>query len=396
MDALVTDVQIRSSVAGLRGLGRSGARVIAMGTAWNAAGRWSRYASDRVVAPDPAFDRPGFTRALGRLARTRGPFIAYPGREEAIDAIAEASSAEPLVLSPFPVEALARVREKPALAERAIAAGLQVPRTVCEASVSELRRRPLAFPCVVKLAGPVGPLSSTRAVNSRTELERVLRVLPPEEILLVQERVRGPLISLGLVVSREGRLVARFQHRACRTWPARAGSTALARSVEPNEELVARSVEMLVDAGYWGLVEVEFLEGPNGPLLVDVNPRFYGCLALALACGVNLPEAWHAVVVGGPLPAPCPYRTGVTYRWLEADLVAALRGDPGRLVRRLPRPAIGPMWASDDPLPAPLLMGTAFAKRMRSRLSLLNAWARRSIRPRGSPPPLERFVKGKE
>ena len=54
MDALVTDVHFRSAVAGVRGLGRAGLEVIALGPGRAAAGRWYRYASRRGVAPEVA------------------------------------------------------------------------------------------------------------------------------------------------------------------------------------------------------------------------------------------------------------------------------------------------------------------------------------------------------
>jgi len=365
--ATVTDVHIRSSVAGLRGLGRHGTKAIAVGPTWNAAGGWSRYASDRVVAPDPAFNRQEFVSALGNLARARGPFFAYPGREEAIDAITDASAAEPRLLAPFPTEALGALRKKSGLANLAASVGLRTPPMLRETTVAELSKARIAIPCAVKPADPVSRMRSTVVVESRDELDALLRRFCPQERILVQERVSGPVTSIGLVVSRGGRLCARFHHRVHRTWPVRAGQHALAVSVPPDEELVARSARLLVEAGYWGLAEVEFIYSQNGPVLIDVNPRFYGCLALPLACGVNLPAAWHAAALDEALFEPKPYRTGVVYRWFEADLMAALRGSPARLVRRPAGRAIGPMWASDDPLPAPLLMGTALATRLRSR-----------------------------
>ena len=118
--------------------------MIALGPTWSAAGRWSRYASDRVVAPDPASNQRGFVGALGSLARARGPFFAYPGREEAIDAIVDASAAEPLLLAPFPVQALGAIRQKPALAGMAAAVGLRTPPTLSEATVAELSNARLA------------------------------------------------------------------------------------------------------------------------------------------------------------------------------------------------------------------------------------------------------------
>ena len=148
--------------------------------------------------------------------------------------------------------------------------------------------------------------------------------------------MRGPLVSIELVIDREGRLVARFQQVTRRTWPSAAGSIALATSVEPDEGLVSRTAAMLAELGYWGLAQVDFVETPSGFTLLDVNPRFYRCLPLAVACGTNLPALWHAVAVGRPVGAPGAYRTGMTYRWLEADFVAAVRGAPARLFERAP------------------------------------------------------------
>jgi predicted ATP-grasp superfamily ATP-dependent carboligase len=95
-----------------------------------------------------------------------------------------------------------------------------------------------------------------------------------------------------------------------------------------------------------------------------VNPRFYRCLPLGIACGTNLPALWHAVAVGRPVGEPGTYRTGMTYRWLEADFVAAVRGAPARLFERAPYPSTGAAWASGDPLPGVLLSVSAFVSRV--------------------------------
>jgi len=149
-----------------------------------------------------------------------------------------------------------------------------------------------------------------------------------------------------------------------------AGSSSLGISVEPDEDLVARAAAMLASAGYWGLAQLQFLSDGHSRELIDINPRFYGSLPLAWAAGVNLPAAWHSVVLGEPHGPPASYRTGVTYRWVEADMIAALRGSPGRLRRRSPspQPRAGAWWASDDPLPALALGVDAIWKRVHRRL----------------------------
>ena len=181
--------------------------------------------------------------------------------------------------------------------------------------------------------------------------------------MLIQERVQGPIVSVELVLDREGNIVARFQHVTRRTWPRAAGSIALATSVEPDEALVYRTASMLAGIGFWGLAQVDFVDTPSGYVLLDVNPRFYRCLPLAIACGTNLPALWHAVTIGRPVGSPQRYRVGVTYRWLEADFAAAARGKPRSLLERSPKPAAGASWAAGDPLPGFLLSGQAVINR---------------------------------
>ena len=368
--AVVVDAHIRSAVAGLRGLGRAGIRPIALGPSWNAAGRWSRYAGGRALAPDPKADAAGFARALAALAQARGPLVAFPGREESIDGILAAAEIDANVVAPFPRDAVERIRRKSELDGLAAASGLRVPATVEEGTAGELLGSGVELPCAIKPVVSTGALPTTKVVETPEQVRALLSPLPPDERLIVQPLIRSALTSLGLVVSRDGRLVARFQHMATRTWPRAAGSTASAVSVRPDEELAARAAGMLAAAGYWGIVEMEFLDDGDGPTLIDVNPRYYGCMALPLRCGVNLPAAWHAVVTGGALPEPQPYPAGVRYRWLEADFVGALRGAPGLLARRPSRPGTGAMWASDDPLAGPLLAATALAGRLRRRATL--------------------------
>ena len=58
----------------------------------------------------------------------------------------------------------------------------------------------------------------------------------------------------------------------------------------------------------------------------------------------------------------------MTYRWLEADFVAAVRGTPARLFERAPYPSTGAAWASGDPLPGVLLSVSALASRVMKML----------------------------
>jgi predicted ATP-grasp superfamily ATP-dependent carboligase len=380
VDAILTDANVRSSVAGLRGLGRAGLDVAAVAPGWRSAGCWSRYAKVRAIEPDPARDPRGFVMALHRLGVEHGPLPVYTGREESIDLLLDAARTAPGHLTaPFPGgEVLHKLRDKRVMAALACESGVESPKVLWEGSAEELELASLRPPFVLKPANPPersGQLISARLISSEHALGALLRELPAHEPLLAQESAPGPLISLGLVVSREGQLAARFQHVAYRTWPSEAGSTAYAVSTEPTEDLIRRSVEMLAGAGYWGLAEMEFMSNGDRPLLVDITTRYYGVMPLPLACGVNLPAAWHAVTIGREPPRPTPYPAGVPFRWLEADIIAAGRGNFSLLRSPARRSHVGAMWSSDDPLPGVALAAESLTVRGSRQLSKLIAKA---------------------
>ncbi|MGI8596952.1 MAG: ATP-grasp domain-containing protein [Thermoleophilaceae bacterium] len=255
------------------------------------------------------------------------------------------------------------LRDKRGLASLARAAGLSTPPHPVAAQAAELARASPRGPWVVKPARPGGALASARLGTSADELHAVVGPLPATEPLLLQERARGRQVSVALVLDREGRVTARFQHLVRRTWPLDGGATALAVGVAPDEELVEGVARLLREAGYWGFAQLDIVESSTGPMPIDANPRFYTSLPLATASGVNLPAAWHAAVTGHPIPGPRPYRTGVTYRWLEADVSTLARRSPRATLRPARRPSAGAIWASGDPLPSALLAAGTTGRR---------------------------------
>ena len=368
-DALVLEVHLRSSVAGLRALGRAGVPVVAVGPRRSSPGRWSRYVAGRATAPDAATDVDASATAIAAIAEARGPSVAYPGSEVGIDAVLAAARRSPLVVAPFPVESLDTLRRKPALAKLAADIGVKMPPTVAEAPVSELLDATPSLPCAIKPVAQDGPVRSTTIVSSPAQVADLCRRIGADSRVLVQPLVPGALSSLGIVLDRAGQVTAAFQQVARRTWPAAAGSSAMGVSVPLDGDVLERAASVLRAAGFYGLAEVEFLLDGDEITLIDVNPRFYGCLALALASGVNLAAAWRAAVLDLPPPAqPAPYVAGVSYRWLEADVMSALRGSTAPLFERVPHPRVGPMWAADDPVASVLMAGAVVTDRVRARL----------------------------
>ena len=308
---------------------------------------------------------------MAALAREHGPVVVYPGAEESIDALmANRDALGPDVLLPYPgPQPLESLRDKQRLRITAEGAGLKTPTTLLEGAAGELARGDLPAGGVLK-GIRAGRALETLAAENEQELRNALSAFPPGEPVLVQELIRdAQLGSVELVVDRGGDLVARFQHLGRRVWPLHGGHVVESVSVEPDEELVRMIASMLASVGYWGLAQVQFLQRGSDYRVIDVNPRFYGPMPLALACGVNLPSAWHAVTTGRPFPGGLgSYIVGLSYRRLDADVTAAWRGSPGLLFQRTPAPKVGSVWAFDDPVPSFLLTGAALTGRVLARL----------------------------
>lgn len=359
---------MRSALAAVRGLGRAGVEVTVMGRPWTCAGRLSRYAHRWKEAPDSGTDPVAHGEAIRAEAGRRPGTVVYPGTETSLDACLAlgADDGAALRLPYRRSAALAVLRDKVAMARLAGEAGLGTPEELYAGPLSGVPAE-LAFPCIVKPSRP-GPGGHTATVVSGPpELEDLRRDRSGDLPVVVQECVQGPLMACTVVLDEDGRLRAEFHQRALRIWPAGAGSSSRAVGIAPDRELADRVVAMLTAADYSGLAQVQYIAAARGPVVLDVNPRFYGSLPLAIASGCNLPATWHAAVTGGPYTPPAPYREGVTFRWLEADLSDARHGDL-RALRPARRPGVGAVWSSRDPLPSAVLASGIVTRVIDTRL----------------------------
>jgi predicted ATP-grasp superfamily ATP-dependent carboligase len=258
---------------------------------------------------------------------------------------------------------LVRSFDKLELTREAQRAGLAVPRTE-PAEDRELAglgaAQVVIKPRFTFLEGAADRLSaSVEPTPERARARaRALRDAGAEPI--VQEHIAGRLMAFTAVTDRDARMVARVQQVADQIWPLGVGVSARAHTVAIDESLSERVGRLLEELGWFGLAELQFLLGPDSvPRLIDMNGRFYGSLALAVAAGPNLPAIWARLATGRAVGHVEQARPGVRYQWLSGDLragLAAARG-VGRVgaalgcMVRAPG-AVHSVWRSTDPWPA--------------------------------------------
>jgi predicted ATP-grasp superfamily ATP-dependent carboligase len=243
---------------------------------------------------------------------------------------------------------VAHLVDKAELVTRARRAGFLVPPTrVFPSREDLLAAEDLEFPFVLKPAVSTHPavLVTSRAdVAAASQNDEGGRFIVQPYL---QESLRA---AAGVLWN--GRLVAAVHQRYFRTWPAECGTACAAETVEPDHDLEQRLL-LLLD-GYAGIFQAQLA----GEHLLDLNPRVYGSLPLAVAAGANLPAVYCGLVASDEVP-PVRARPGVFYRWLEGDLrhmawaLRAGRGGFGSALKSL-RPRRGTAHSTEsirDPMP---------------------------------------------
>jgi predicted ATP-grasp superfamily ATP-dependent carboligase len=308
-------------------LARAGYSVSAVACEAPAPTHWSRRCSDRLFVADPVTDEQAYVADLEVILR-REPYAALvPSTDVALFVVSKhRERLAPLVRIGLPShEAVEASLDKLVLAREAAKVGLDPPPGVaCSGEADAVAAaRDLGYPVVVKPGRAVqgGQSPYTRRVVAVVEDEAALaRAFSGLEApFLVQRYDRDRRVVSCSGVRTDTGLLAVLTTQWHRTWPALAGSASYSEVVPARSDLVERVESLLAAIGFQGIFELEVLDlGDSRYAAIDLNPRLFGWLTLAVRAGANLPALWCDWVCGRD-PAPAHAVSGVRYRWEDGD-----------------------------------------------------------------------------
>lgn len=162
---------------------------------------------------------------------------------------------------------------------------------------------------------PAAGISLASALHALGSVEN----FPP---LLVSELLTGDEFSVDCLAD-DGELLVAVPRRKL---------DARTQRIERAPDLVAIAGAVIAEYALSGLINVQFLEGPAGPKVIDVNPRMSAGVDVCAAAGVNLP--WLAI----------EWALGHPVRPVEPDYGVTVARIPHivRLERALPPALSGP------------------------------------------------------
>lgn len=202
------------------------------------------------------------------------------------------------------------------------------------------------YPCVIKGRYETG-YNIIAYAQAPAELRSQYRNLceryklrEPGDLPMIQRYVDGEGYGFFAIYNR-GECGPTFQHHRLREYPPSGGMSVASES--SYHDGVFEQGKRLLDSLQWhGVAMVEFRVTADGePVLMEINPKFWGSLDLALQAGVDFPSAMVAIASGRSVPFAREFRHPFRLHWpLHGDLLHGLRR-PSRL------PAV--LWSCVDP-----------------------------------------------
>ena len=373
---LVTDAARGSAVAVIRSLGRRGWHVVAADSEAGSPGFRSRYAAARVRYPDPRRHSDAMVARLRDVVARHRINLVVPVTEDVAVPLARARERiEPVALLALPpTDAFDLARDKARTLRLAEELGIPIPRSrrIGPDERAEALDVVSSWPAVVKPVESRALLNGTlRALEvsyarDRDELSACMARIPDDVTILVQELCRGEGVGVE-VLADHGNVIEAFQHRRLHEVPLTGGASSYRESVALDPALLDATERLMRATAWTGLAMVEFKVGPDGPRLMEINPRIWGSLPLSLAAGVDFPARMAALHLGlsQPVDGRTAYAVGVRARNLTLELhwaaavllgraVAPLSERPSRLSAlgaigaALGQPRRSDMFAADD------------------------------------------------
>jgi predicted ATP-grasp superfamily ATP-dependent carboligase len=336
---LVLDGETNPAVAAVRSLGRSGYYVETGAAArWSKAGL-SQYCRASFTYPNPENEPQEFIANLvERIAKQPGAIIMPMTDRTTLpvslyrEQIVEAGGVVTLASH----ETILRALDKEYVCNLAQSIGVATPETVVVGSrmLARAISEQIRYPAVLKARFSQESCDNGR---SRTTQRPCYARQPDEflskyewlrrgcEVVLTQEFIGGISVGYSALAS-NGEVRAEFAHIRLRDVNPTGSGSALRLSVQPSAALRHAGSSLLRALGWHGVAMVEFKVRADGtPVLMEVNGRFWGSLALAIEAGVDFPVLAAKMAQNMIFEGPPQYRIGLRCRWLLGDLLHLIR-----------------------------------------------------------------------
>jgi len=328
---------VRSTYAALRNLFNHNLNIVVAGSNRIGMCQFSRYKNEFINTPSQ-FEQPiEYIENILHAVVQKNVSMIIPSHDET-ELFAKNRSKFPseLVLPISSYDLLVKCNNKAFIQNYAQSIGISTPRLIEWDNVEQLQNslKENSQKYVIRLRrsnsakGVFYPNTHDDAV---TQINALIKKydLKPDRYPIVQEYVKGEGWGVSCLYW-EGELIASFTHRRLLE-KTESGGTSTLREHQPNPIIEEMAHKLLSSLNYHGLAMVEFKYCPESKQawLIEVNPRLWGSIHLAISAGVEFPYLLYLAATEGPQAAKkyhskakikYPWRS----RWYLGDCILAV------------------------------------------------------------------------
>ena len=334
---LILDGMWNKSLAAVRSFGRRGHYVTAGEKTRFATALFSRYCNRRVVYPSPTEKKKNFLNWLELELDRYGYDVLLP-MELATQTIIT-SNRERLSKNcriPFAdTDLTLNIHNKAFLMQYAGTKGIDTPKTYIIDNPSLIYKLAgeIDFPVVIKPRMSSGSRGITYVNKKEDFIVSYQKVHKSYPLPIVQEHIPrgGDAVSVCLLLNFKSEVRASFVYKRLREYPVTGGPSTLRVSIKRDDvQTVASS--LMKSLKWVGIAHVEFRVDPRDgkAKLLEVNPRFWGSLQLAIESGMDFPYLLFRLAVDGDIEPVSDYKKGVMCRWLIPGDIMHFISNPDR------------------------------------------------------------------
>lgn len=323
---IITDARWRKSLSAIRALGATN-YIIAIGHSIFDMGLWSVYVNSRYIFPNIKH-RKKYKERLSSLLKKcidlDGELpILIPMEDDTIDAIINDNEILNNCKCLLPnYNSFSTANNKKTTMKHAENIGIDIPSTICFNDPDELTN----YLCRINRNNLVIKPEISRGTlgliycSEETVLKKIKENWLNYGKLIVQDRIpqEGESICVGLLYTDKHELYSCFVYKRLRCYPISGGpSTCRVSIVHP--ELVEKSCTLMESLDWVGVAMVEWKKDCRDDKykLLEINPRFWGGLELAIKSGVNFPQHYVNILTNiNNTKITIDYKQGVISRWI--------------------------------------------------------------------------------
>lgn len=324
---LVTDAQMRSSLAVIRSLGKKEILVTAGEETKLATGMFSKYCSKRITYPSPKNNKIDFINFLIQLCEEKNYDVIFPVADFCLKPIIDAennlSKFTTIALPPKDIFEIGYDKGK--TFKIAMNIGIPCPNTYLLANIEDLfsleENNSIIYPAILKPC-----ISSGRRgvliCNTFFELIEGFKKLSKQfgEIIIQEFIPNGGEFGIYVLMNNDSEPRAYTAQRRIRSYPHYGGPSTLRETFQNEYSEKAKDIAFsLLKAMKWkGVAMVEFrIDSRDGiPKLMEVNPRFWGSLQLSILSGVDFPWLYYKMLMDGDIEPVMNYQSNIQCRWM--------------------------------------------------------------------------------